>query len=88
MLGRFKKSILGLGIMGAFHISSADIPLLQEFPQLKNSLPYVQLGQWPTPVGKLHNLGNYLNLNLYIKREDLCAQKFGGNKVRKPIFAC
>jgi 1-aminocyclopropane-1-carboxylate deaminase/D-cysteine desulfhydrase-like pyridoxal-dependent ACC family enzyme len=83
---RHIQYVLGLGLMGAFYSYSADIPLFEQFPQLKNALPYVKLGNWPTPVAQLHNLGKYLNINLYIKREDLCAQKFSGNKVRKLEF--
>lgn len=64
------------------------------FPGLCNKLPYISLGTLPTPVQKLKNLGEFLNIpNLYIKRDDLTGktvfdgtQLFGGNKVRKLEF--
>lgn len=86
MLGQIKNFIIGLGLMGSLQTFSVHIPLFQQFRQLESSLPHVQLGQWPTPVARLQNLGKYLNLNLFIKREDFCSEKFSGNKVRKLEF--
>ena len=87
MLGRIKYLIVGLGIMGSTRTALADLPLFQQYPLLQQSLPRVQLGQWPTPIEKLHHFGKYLNSNqLFIKREDYCGKSFSGNKVRKLEF--
>ena len=48
------------------------IPLFQHHPLLREKLPYVELGEFPTPVQKLDRLGTELSINqLYIKRDDL-----------------
>ena len=63
------------------------IPLFQQFPLLKDKLPYVSLCQFPTPVKKLDKLGQAIGLeHLYIKQDGLTAQPFGGNKIRKLEF--
>lgn len=63
------------------------IPLFQQFPVLKDKLPYVSLCQFPTPVNKLDKLGQAIGLeNLYVKQDGLTAQPFGGNKIRKLEF--
>ncbi len=67
MLGRIKLYMMGLGIMGSLQ-TNAEIQLFKEYPTFKNSLAHTQLGIWPTPIEKLNNFGNYLNLqNLFIK---------------------
>lgn len=63
------------------------IELFKSYPLLKEKLPYVSLGNFPTPVEKLENMGKKLGLNhLYIKRDDLSGTIYGGNKVRKLEF--
>ncbi len=42
------------------------------------ALPWVRLGQWPTPVAAIAAAGD----DLWVKREDLTAPAYGGNKVR------
>jgi 1-aminocyclopropane-1-carboxylate deaminase/D-cysteine desulfhydrase-like pyridoxal-dependent ACC family enzyme len=60
------------------------IELFKSYPLLKEKLPYVSLGNFPTPVEKLKNMGKEIGLNnLYIKRDDLSGAVYGGNKVRK-----
>jgi 1-aminocyclopropane-1-carboxylate deaminase/D-cysteine desulfhydrase-like pyridoxal-dependent ACC family enzyme len=45
------------------------------------------LGRFPTPVQRMDNLGQRLSCeNLYVKRDDLSGQTYGGNKVRKLEF--
>lgn len=46
----------------------------------------IDLGIFPTPFYKLENLSSKLDVNLYIKRDDLCGVGVGGNKVRKLEF--
>ncbi len=63
------------------------IPLFEHYPLLGEKLPYVSLGEFPTPVEKLDRLGEDLGLGqLYIKRDDLSGKVYGGNKVRKLEF--
>lgn len=48
------------------------------------SLPHVSLGCFPTPVDHATRLGEHLGLSgLYIKRDDLGGQPYGGSKLRK-----
>ena len=48
------------------------------------SIPYLSLGNFPTPVQRLSNLERALGLeSLWIKRDDLSGPLGGGNKVRK-----
>jgi len=64
------------------------IPLFEAYPALEKQLPWMHLGNWPTPVQKLHNLGKAVGYeNLWIKRDDLSSDIYGGNKVRKLEFA-
>jgi len=63
------------------------IPLFEHYPQLEDKLPYVSLGEFPTPVEKLGRLGRDIGLDhLYIKRDDVSGKVSGGNKVRKLEF--
>jgi D-cysteine desulfhydrase family pyridoxal phosphate-dependent enzyme len=43
----------------------------------------LSLGQFPTPMYELKNLGKELRRRLYVKRDDLSGVSTGGNKVRK-----
>ncbi|MFC1584122.1 1-aminocyclopropane-1-carboxylate deaminase/D-cysteine desulfhydrase [Fibrobacterota bacterium] len=61
--------------------------LFAQFPGLKTGLPHLPLGAFPTPVQKLERFGRDLGLaHLYIKRDDLSARLYGGNKIRKLEF--
>jgi D-cysteine desulfhydrase len=63
------------------------IPLFEEYPLLRETLAYVPLGEFPTPVQKLERLGAELGISrLYIKRDDLSGKLYGGNKPRKLEF--
>jgi len=63
------------------------IPLFEQFPVLKEKLPYVSLCQYPTPVKKLNKAGKEIGLeHLYIKQDGLTGKPFGGNKIRKLEF--
>ena len=63
------------------------ISLFKHYPLLKDKLPYVSLGEFPTPINKLERLGNSIGIGqLYIKRDDLSGKLYGGNKVRKLEF--
>jgi 1-aminocyclopropane-1-carboxylate deaminase/D-cysteine desulfhydrase-like pyridoxal-dependent ACC family enzyme len=63
------------------------IPLFSNYPELQKKIPWVKLGNWPTPVHRLENLGKSVGYeNLWIKRDDKTSDKYGGNKVRKLEF--
>lgn len=63
------------------------LPLLRDYPRLKERLPRVALGVFPTPVEKLPSLDGAVGIDrLYIKRDDLSGVVYGGNKVRKLEF--
>ena len=50
-------------------------------------MPHVPLGNFPTPVQKLERLGEKIGADqLFIKRDDLSGEIYGGNKVRKLEF--
>ncbi|HVX39745.1 MAG TPA: pyridoxal-phosphate dependent enzyme [Gemmatimonadaceae bacterium] len=59
----------------------ASLPLYRRFPPMA-SLPRVVLGTFPTPVQSLASLAP----NLWVKRDDLCAEPLGGNKARALEF--
>ncbi|MFQ5709733.1 MAG: 1-aminocyclopropane-1-carboxylate deaminase/D-cysteine desulfhydrase [bacterium] len=57
--------------------------IFKRFPQLAGRVPWIPLGKFPTPVEQLSNLGKKLGFeSLWIKREDLSGEYYGGNKVR------
>jgi 1-aminocyclopropane-1-carboxylate deaminase/D-cysteine desulfhydrase-like pyridoxal-dependent ACC family enzyme len=63
------------------------IPLFKQYPLLEEKLPYISLGEFPTPVQQLERLGTDLGVgHLYIKRDDLSGRFYGGNKPRKLEF--
>jgi len=63
------------------------IPLFEQYPLLRERLPYLPLGEFPTPVQKLERLGVELDIgHLYMKRDDLSGKVYGGNKPRKLEF--
>ena len=63
------------------------LPLFEKYPALTKRLPWMPLGDWPTPVHKLENLGKAVDYpELWIKRDDKSSTVYGGNKVRKLEF--
>jgi 1-aminocyclopropane-1-carboxylate deaminase/D-cysteine desulfhydrase-like pyridoxal-dependent ACC family enzyme len=68
-------------------IENRTISLFKQYPALEKKLPYISLCDLPTPVQKLEKAGEALGLqHLYIKRDDLSGQLYGGNKPRKLEF--
>jgi|GEM_PF-468507 len=81
---------------------SSEMPLLfRYFPVLCEKIPYVSLGEFPSDVQKIPDLGEEFSTSnvLYIKRDDSCGERhigcsyeicphlrFGGGKVRKLEF--
>ncbi|MHB9029110.1 MAG: pyridoxal-phosphate dependent enzyme, partial [Candidatus Latescibacterota bacterium] len=63
------------------------LSLFRAYPLLGEKLPYISLGEFPTPAEELHHLGAVSGIGrLYIKRDDLSGNLYGGNKVRKLEF--
>lgn len=65
-----------------------ETPLLFEtYPKLKERTPWIPLGNFPTPIQKLDNLGKEIGAgSFYVKRDDSSSSLYGGNKVRKLEF--
>jgi D-cysteine desulfhydrase len=59
-----------------------SITLFDVYPQLAGRIPWVALGNFPTSVNPLA-IGR---ADVYVKRDDLSATTYGGNKVRKLEF--
>lgn len=55
-----------------------DRALLRRYPSIR--IPWVPLGTFPTPVHRIEGLGV---ADLWVKRDDLSGEVYGGNKVRK-----
>lgn len=60
------------------------MPLIfEEYPGL-SAIPWTSLGDFPTPIQRLGELGEAHGFaNLYVKRDDESSKVYGGNKVRK-----
>jgi len=56
----------------------SDVALFRWLPQLAARVPWVRLGEWPTPVDAIELDGR----PLWIKREGDSSPRYGGNKVR------
>ncbi len=61
-------------------------PLLASFPALANRLPWRSLGSFPTAVEEFPDLETGDGVRLFVKRDDLSSDLYGGNKVRKLEF--
>ncbi|MHB8867409.1 MAG: 1-aminocyclopropane-1-carboxylate deaminase/D-cysteine desulfhydrase [Thermoleophilia bacterium] len=62
-------------------------PLLERYPRLVPAFPRVPLGSFPTPVERLSAFGTLIDVaGLWVKRDDMSAKLYGGNKVRKLEF--
>ncbi len=70
-------------------VGNRSRPLLFErFPKLQEAVPWISLGEFPTPITRLANVENELDTDceLWLKREDQSSSLYGGNKVRKMEF--
>ena len=62
-------------------------PLLQAYPALAAALPMIELAKLPTPLERAADAeGGFCAGELWIKRDDLSGERYGGNKVRKLEF--
>ncbi len=63
------------------------LPLFTAFPRLEEKIVHATLGRFPTPVEQFPALAAAVGAdNLWIKRDDLSGNDYGGNKVRKLEF--
>ncbi|MBT8421834.1 MAG: pyridoxal-phosphate dependent enzyme [Gammaproteobacteria bacterium] len=65
---------------------SPDRPLFRRWPQLADTLPFIELGTLPTPVDTGQTFAELPSLSIAIKRDDISATDYGGNKIRKLEF--
>jgi D-cysteine desulfhydrase len=62
-------------------------PLFQRLPELQSIIPWIPIGQFPSRIDTLHITDfNGCDRKILVKREDLCAETYAGNKVRKLEF--
>jgi 1-aminocyclopropane-1-carboxylate deaminase/D-cysteine desulfhydrase-like pyridoxal-dependent ACC family enzyme len=59
--------------------------LFTEIPAAREHFPWVAVGKYPTRVERLRDVVGP-DVGLWVKREDLGGERFGGNKVRKLEF--
>ena len=57
--------------------------LFEMFTPLADRIPWLALGDLPTPLERVPGLGGG---RLWVKRDDLSSRRYGGNKVRKLAF--
>jgi 1-aminocyclopropane-1-carboxylate deaminase/D-cysteine desulfhydrase-like pyridoxal-dependent ACC family enzyme len=63
------------------------IHIFEQYPLLKERIPYVQLGEFPTPTVHLKHFGKEIGTDyLYLKNDGVSGQIYGGNKIRKLEF--
>lgn len=61
-------------------------PIFDTYPLLRR-LPWIELGEFPTPIQKLGNFGEKEGFSqLYMKCDNQSSKLYGGNKVRKLEF--
>lgn len=56
-------------------------PLLELLPRLASEVPFVALGRFPTPIERL-TFAEAPSHEVFVKRDDVSASHYGGNKVR------
>jgi 1-aminocyclopropane-1-carboxylate deaminase/D-cysteine desulfhydrase-like pyridoxal-dependent ACC family enzyme len=64
----------------------SELPLYTRFPQLAAESRHLRIGDFPTPITSAALPGNASGAPILVKRDDLCAGRYGGNKVRKLEF--
>lgn len=63
-----------------------EIPLFRKYPKLRN-IPWVSIINSPTPIHKMEEISKELNhKEIWVKRDDLTDNIYGGNKPRKYEF--
>ncbi|MER3445544.1 MAG: hypothetical protein C4291_01315 [Candidatus Dadabacteria bacterium] len=64
------------------------LPLFKSYPQIEENIPWIAIGNYPSPVERLSSLERILRADeIWIKRDDLCLVYTGGGiMVRKLEF--
>jgi 1-aminocyclopropane-1-carboxylate deaminase/D-cysteine desulfhydrase-like pyridoxal-dependent ACC family enzyme len=63
------------------------LPIFEQYPLLQERIPYVPLGEFPTPINHLIHLGKQIGTDqLFLKQDGLSGLIYGGNKIRKLEF--
>jgi D-cysteine desulfhydrase len=66
---------------------SDERAIFNRYPSLQQSLPFLQLADLPTPIHRSSDLEEAFGVDqLWLKRDDLSAAEYGGNKIRKLEF--
>ena len=61
--------------------------LFNRYPALRDTLPFIPLANLPTPIHRITSLEEAVGIDeLWVKRDDLTAADYGGNKIRKLEF--
>jgi len=67
--------------------SESEYALFERFPELEKTIPTLGLGVYPSPVRPMPNvakaLGQGYTDKVWVKRDDLNNEDYGGNKIRK-----
>ena len=63
------------------------LPLFDAYPTLSESLAHIPICDLPTPVDRLPIPG-LDDLDLWVKRDDISAPLFGGNKAHERWSSC
>ena len=58
-------------------------PLFRAYPTVEGHIPWVRLGDWPTPLERVADVPDGFTGELWVKRDDRSSSRYGGNKVRK-----
>lgn len=57
--------------------------IFDKFPELVQSIPWIPIGDFPTPVMEVGSELGIENERLWVKQDNLSSFQYGGNKVRK-----
>jgi 1-aminocyclopropane-1-carboxylate deaminase/D-cysteine desulfhydrase-like pyridoxal-dependent ACC family enzyme len=63
----------------------SELSLFRRYPGMMGRVPHIPLGTLPTPVERVAGLGPD-DVAVYVKRDDVTGDLYGGNKVRKLEF--
>jgi len=83
-LHRYISSFTGGKIINYSANNSATLnSLFERYPEIADLIPWTPLGKFPTPVEELGSVFGLPENQLFVKRDDLSSNHYGGNKVRK-----
>jgi 1-aminocyclopropane-1-carboxylate deaminase/D-cysteine desulfhydrase-like pyridoxal-dependent ACC family enzyme len=66
--------------------ATVEVPLFVRAPRLAATVPYLSLGTYPSPVTRIELNDGHRRLPILVKRDDVAAAGYAGNKVRKLEF--